>query len=189
MDFKIIAGISARHGHLTRESMDILFGKGSELHVKKPIGQPGQFASEEQIVMVTDKGEMKIRIIGPLRAYDQVELTMSDARKIGIKPMLRDSGDVEGTPGVHLVGPKGEMDLPKGVIVATRHIHLYPETAAKYGLKNGDIVSVVTEGVRAVRFENVLVRTGIEHADECHIDADEGNACDLKTGDKVMVVW
>lgn len=189
MNFKLVAGVSARHCHLTRETMDVLFGKGSELHVKKPIGQPGQFASEEQVTMVTDRGQMKIRIIGPLRPYDQVELTMSDARKIGIEPVLRESGDIEGTPGVHLIGPKGEIDLPKGVIVAARHIHLYPETAAKYGLKNKDIVSVVTDGPRATCFENVVVRTGVEHADECHIDTDEGNASDVKTGDMIKVVW
>ncbi|MCQ2361464.1 MAG: phosphate propanoyltransferase [Acidaminococcaceae bacterium] len=189
MKFDLTVGVSARHCHLTRETMDVLFGKGSELHKKKPISQPGQFASEEQIKLVTEKGEMVFRILGPLRPYDQIELSMSEARKMGVKPVMRQSGDLDNTPAMHLVGPKGEIDLPKGVIVAGRHIHLCPATATKYGLKNHDIVSLVVKGDRALRFDNVVVRTGETHADEIHIDTDEGNACNVKNGDMMEVVW
>ena len=159
MQFPIVLGVSARHAHLCREHMDILFGEGSELHVKKPIGQPGQFASEEQITMVTPKDSMKLRIIGPLRPETQIELSMTDARKVG-------------------------LDAP----IAARHVHLYPETAEKYGLKDGDIVDIQTEGERSVTLHNVLVRAGVKHADEVHIDTDEANACNLGSGVMVNVV-
>lgn len=188
MQFPIVLGVSARHAHLCREHMDILFGKGSELHVKKPIGQPGQFASEEQITMVTPKASMKLRVIGPLRPETQIELSMTDARGVGLKPPIRNSGDIKGSAGARLIGPAGELELMEGIIVAARHVHLYPETAAKYGLVDGDIVDVRTEGERAVTFHNVLVRAGVKHADEVHIDTDEANACELDSGMTVYVV-
>mgnify|MGYP000243669896 FL=1 len=106
MQFPIVLGVSARHAHLCREHMDILFGEGSELHVKKPIGQPGQFASEEQITMVTPKDSMKLRIIGPLRPETQIELSLTDARKVGLDAPIRNSGDIAGSAGAKLIGPK-----------------------------------------------------------------------------------
>lgn len=188
MNFELELGVSARHLHLKREHMDILFGKDSELHPKKSIGQPGQYSSEEQVVLVTDKGEMKLRVLGPLRPYTQIELAITDARKLGLKPPIRISGDLEGSAGGKLVGPKGEVVIEEGIIIAARHIHLYPETAEKYGLKNGDVVSVITKGERACRFDNVAVRAGIGNADEVHIDTDEGNACDLDSGIMVEII-
>lgn len=188
MQFPIVLGVSARHAHLCREHMDILFGPQSELHVKKPIGQPGQFASEEQITMVTQKASMKLRIIGPLRPETQIELSMTDARSVGLKPPIRNSGDIKGSAGAKLIGPAGELELAEGIIIAARHVHLYPETAAKYDLKDGDIVDIKTEGERGLTFHNVLVRAGVKHADEVHIDTDEANACELDSGTVVYVV-
>lgn len=188
MEFPIILGVSARHAHLCREHMDILFGTGSELHVKKPIGQPGQYASEEQITMVTPKASMKLRIIGPLRPETQIELSLTDARTVGLKAPIRNSGDISGSCGAKLIGPCGELELKEGIIVAARHVHLYPETAEKYGVKDGDIVDIRTTGERALTLHNVLVRAGEKHADEIHIDTDEANACNLDSGVELMVV-
>ena len=173
MQFPLVLGVSARHAHLCREHMNILFGEGSELHPKKYIGQPGQYSSEEQITLVTAKGEMKLRIIGPLRKYTQLELSFTDARKVGLNPPIRNSGDIKESAGGKLVGPKGEVEITEGVIIAARHIHLYPETAETYGLKDGDIVSIQTNGERALIMNNVLVRAGEGNADEVHIDTDE----------------
>ena len=172
MQFPIVLGVSARHAHLCREHMDILFGKGSELHPKKAIGQPGQYASEEQITMVTPKDSMKLRIIGPLRPETQIELSLTDARKVGLNAPIRNSGDIAGSAGAKLIGPCGEVEITEGIIVAARHVHLYPETAAKYGLVDGDIVDIQTEGERSITMHNVLVRAGVKHADEVHIDTD-----------------
>lgn len=188
MQFPIVLGVSARHAHLCREHMDILFGKGSELHPKKAIGQPGQYASEEQITMVTPKDSMKLRIIGPLRPETQIELSLTDARKVGLNAPIRNSGDIAGSAGARLIGPCGEVEITEGIIVAARHVHLYPETAAKYGLVDGDIVDIQTDGERRITMHNVLVRAGVKHADEVHIDTDEANACNLDSGVMVNIV-
>ncbi len=188
MQFPLVLGVSARHAHLCREHMDILFGVGSELHVKKTIGQPGQFAADEQITLVTPKGEMKLRIIGPLRPETQIELALTDARKLGLNAPIRDSGKIAGSAGGKLIGPAGSVEITEGIIVASRHVHLYPETADKYGLKDGDIVDLVTEGERSITLHNVLVRAGDKHADEVHIDTDEANACNLDSDMMVNVV-
>ena len=188
MQFPIVLGVSARHAHLCREHMDILFGKGSELHPKKAIGQPGQYASEEQITMVP-KDSMKLRIIGPLRPETQIELSLTDARKVGLNAPIRNSGDIAGSAGAKLIGPCGEVEITEGIIVAARHVHLYPETAAKYGLVDGDIVDIQTEGERSITMHNVLVRAGVKHADEVHIDTDEANACNLDSGVMVNIVY
>lgn len=188
MRFKLRMGVSGRHCHLKREDMDILFGFGSELHPLKPIVQPGQFTSEECVYLETDKGKMKLRVIGPLRSYTQVELAKTDARTLGINPPICFSGYLDGSLGGRLVGPKGEVVLKEGIMLVQRHIHLCPETAAKYHLKNHDIVAMETTGARALRFEHVYVRTGPDHADEIHIDTDEGNACGLENGALVDIV-
>lgn len=188
MKFQLKLGISARHAHLNRHDMDILFGEGSELTYKRPINQPGQYASEEQITLVAPKGEMKLRIIGPLRPYTQIELAFTDVRNLGLNDVpIRLSGDLEGSAGAKLVGPKGEIELIKGIIVPARHLHLYPETAEKYGLKDGDVVDIRTTGQRALTLHNVIVRAGEAHADEIHLDTDEANACNL-AGDELLEV-
>lgn len=190
MQFQLVLGVSARHAHLSRQDMDVLFGVGSELHVKKPIGQPGQFASEEQIIMETAKGQTKLRIIGPLRPETQIELSFTDAMKAGVEAPIRNSGDIAGSAGAKLIGPAGTMELKEGIIIAARHVHLYPETAEKYGLKDGDIVDVVAgTGTRKTTLHGCLVRAGVKHADEVHIDTDEANACNAKTGEMVDIVF
>lgn len=190
MQFQLVLGVSARHAHLSRKDMDTLFGVGSELTVKKAIGQPGQYASNEQIIMETAKGQTKLRIIGPLRPETQIELSLTDTMKAGVKAPIRNSGDIAGSAGAKLIGPAGTMELKEGIIIAARHVHLYPETAEKYGLKDGDIVDVVAgTGTRKTTLHGCLVRAGVKHADEVHIDTDEANACDAKTGDMVDIVF
>ncbi|NLH45754.1 MAG: phosphate propanoyltransferase [Acholeplasmataceae bacterium] len=188
MEFSIGIGVSARHLHLCQKDMAKLFGDGAILHNKKDITQPGQFAAEEQVTLLTEKGiMMKLRVIGPLRKETQIELSLTDARAVGLTPPVRNSGDTAGSPGGVLIGPAGEVCLEKGIIVAARHLHLCPATAAKYGLKNGDVVSIRTTGERETVFNNVLVRTGEEHSDECHIDTDEANAGGISNGDIVII--
>lgn len=187
MKFQLILGVSARHLHLCREDMTKLFGPEAELQTKKIITQPGQFAAEEQVTLVTEKGSMKLRVIGPLRKETQIELSMTDARSVGLTPPIRISGDIAGSPGCLLQGPKGEMMLEKGIIIAARHIHLSPATAAKYNLNNGDVADIKITGERSLTFNNVPVRTGEAHADEFHIDTDEANACAVTTGVSVEV--
>ena len=182
MNFPLILGVSARHLHLSASDMAKLFGEETELHPKKYIKQPGQYAAEEQVTLVTAKGKMNLRVIGPLRKATQIELSMTDARALGLTPPIRISGDIENSAGGLLVGPKGEVELEKGIIIAARHVHLCPATASEYGLKNGDVVNVKTTGERSLTFHDVPVRTGEGHADEFHIDTDEANACGLVNG-------
>lgn len=190
MNFKLTLGVSARHLHLSRKDMDILFGKDSNLTVKSSVKQPGQYAAEEKVVFKTAKNEIKLRIIGPLRSGTQVELSLTDARNLGINAPIKNSGDLEGSAGgATLIGPKGEVVLEKGIIIASRHIHLNPTTAKKYALKNGDFVSMKTDGLRSLIFNNVLVRTGADHADEIHIDTDEANACGLSSDAILDIIY
>lgn len=189
MEFAIGIGVSARHLHLCQKDMAQLFGADAILHVKKCITQPGQFAAEEQVTLLTAKGIiMKLRIIGPLREETQIELSLTDARALGLKPPIRNSGDIEGSMGGVLIGPSGEVNLERGIIIAARHLHLCPETAAKCGLNNGDVVSMRTKGERETIFYNVAVRTGEKHSDECHIDTDEANASGLSSGDQIIII-
>ena len=182
-------GISARHIHLDRGAMDILFGKDSELHRTKELGQPGEFTSEEKVDLVSDKSILRgLRVIGPLRKQTQVELAMTDARTLGINPPLRDSGNLKGSAGIKIAGPQGELFIAEGVIVAQRHIHLDLPTAAAFGLKDGERVSIRAPGVRSVVFEEVLVRVKANYAPEFHIDTDEGNACFAKNGEMVEII-
>ncbi|WP_319402954.1 phosphate propanoyltransferase [uncultured Anaeromusa sp.] len=186
----VTAGISARHVHVTREHLDILYGAGYELTNKKDLAQPGQFASNETIDVVTEKSAFKnVRILGPIRSKSQVEVSMSDAMKLGLKNIpVRDSGDLAGTPGAKLVGPKGEVELTEGVIVAGRHIHMNPAEAAEFGVKDKDLVKVRCGGNRGLIFENVLIRVNKDYALEMHVDTDEGNAALCKNGDQLEVI-
>ncbi|EAX46569.1 Propanediol utilization protein [Thermosinus carboxydivorans Nor1] len=188
-NFKIPVGVSGRHVHVTREHLDILYGKGYQLRPMKELSQPGQYAAHETVDLVTEKGTFKnVRILGPERKKSQVEVALTDAIKLGINPPVRDSGDLTGSPGVTLVGPQGSVKLEEGVIIAWRHIHMTPADAEKFGLKDKDFVRVRSGGDRAVVFENVLVRVHEEFKLEMHIDTDEGNAAMLKTGDLVEIL-
>ena len=177
MERKIKVEVSARHIHLTQENIEKLFGKGHQLTSKKELSQPGQFASEERVRLVGPKGELKATILGPARNYNQVELSLTDARTIGVEALVRESGHTEGTKGVKVIGPEGELDLPDGVIAAKRHVHLDPKTAEAYNLKSGDLVSVEinTDG-RSVVFKDTVVRVSDKFAPFMHVDTDEGNA-------------
>ena len=169
---------SARHVHVTQETLEILFGKGAELTKKKDLSQPGQFASEQRVTVIGPKRELaNVSILGPCRGANQVELSATDARSIGVDIVVRESGDIAGTPGCTIKGPAGEVTIKEGVIVAKRHIHLTPETAEKLGVKNKDTVWVKcnTNG-RAAILGDVVVRVSDKFADAMHIDTDESNA-------------
>lgn len=181
--------MSNRHIHLGQEDLEILFGKGYELTRFKSLSQPDQFASEEKVDVVGPKREIKgIRILGPVRGETQLEISISDAFTLGIKPELRNSGDIEDTPGVKLVGPKGEVEMEKGTIVAARHIHMNTSHAKDFGVKDKEKVKIKVEGPRGLIFDNVLVRVSDEFVLEMHVDVEEGNACGMKNGDMVTIV-
>ena len=173
---KIIVETSARHIHLTQESVDNLFGKGYQLTKKKDLSQPGQFACEEKVQVVGPKGSLMMSILGPTRPADQVEVSFTDARALGITPPVRESGDVAGTPGVTLVGPCGEVKIAEGVMVAKRHIHMTPEDAAELGVADKQIVKVAISTARPLIFDDVVVRVSPKFALAMHIDTDECNA-------------
>ena len=172
-----IVEISARHVHVTDEDLHKLFGEGYELTVKKMLSQPGQFASGEKVTIKGPKGEMKASILGPTRKASQVEISLTDARSLGLTAMVRERGDIEGTMGCTLVGPAGEVELPCGVIAAKRHIHMTEADAAEFGVSNGEIVGVEinTDG-RSVVYKDTVVRVSNSYALAMHIDTDEGNA-------------
>lgn len=181
--------LSNRHIHISQEDLDILYGEGYELTKLKDLSQPGQYACEEKVDIVGEKGTLKgVRILGPVRPETQFELSISDAFALGVKPMVRNSGDIDSTPGAKLVGPKGEVEIDKGVIVAARHIHMHTDDAENFGVKDKDIVSIKTEGPRSLVFENVLVRVSDDFALEMHVDMEEGNASGVKNGQLVELI-
>ncbi len=175
--------ISARHVHVTKETLETLFGKGHELTNKKDLSQPGQFACEEKVTIVGPKASLKASILGPCRPADQVELSLTDARTIGVTAPIRESGDVAGSGVCKLVGPCGEVELKEGVIAAKRHIHMTVADGEKYGLKDKQIVSVKipSEG-RALIFDDVVVRVSDNYFLAMHIDTDEANAACVVPG-------
>lgn len=175
---QILVETSARHVHVTKETLEILFGKDAQLTKKKDLSQPGQFASEERVTVEGPKKSLaNVSILGPCRSANQVELSATDARSIGVPIAIRESGDVAGTPGCKLIGPCGEVEIKEGVIVAKRHIHLVPETAEKLGVKNKDIVWVkIDTPERKAVLGDVVIRVSENFADAMHIDTDESNA-------------
>jgi putative phosphotransacetylase len=181
--------VSARHIHLSAEHLAVLFGPTAKLQTKKTISQPGQFAAEEMVDVVTTRGKLTVRVVGPTRSETQVELTASDCRALGLPVVLRVSGTLEGTPGVTLDGPYGSVELTRGVIVAQRHLHVSPTDAAAMNLKHGDVISVRTTGTRPVTFHDVFVRSR-EGVDELSfmIDTDEANAAGIMGGETGEVV-
>ncbi len=178
MDKKILVETSARHVHLTEADMETLLGKGNVLTVKKMLSQPGQFASNERISLVGPKGTINnVLILGPTRPATQVEISLTDARALGIAVPVRESGDVSGSAGVKLVGPAGEVEIAEGAIAAKRHIHLDPATANELGVSDKQIVSAkVVTGERSLTFDEVVVRVSEKFAPAVHIDTDEANA-------------
>lgn len=178
MEKKVLVETSARHIHLTAEAVAVLYGEGAELTVKKWLSQPGQFATgNEKITLVGPKGNLAVSVLGPIRAANQVELSFTDARALGLTGVpVRESGDVAGTPGLKLVGPKGEIDINEGVIIAKRHIHMTPADAEAFGVKDKQIVKVRLDTARPLIFDDVVVRVSPKFALAMHIDTDECNA-------------
>ena len=176
----VIVEISARHLHLSQEHLDILFGAGHQLTNKKDLSQPGQFACEEKVEVVGTKGSLKMSVLGPVRPETQVELSLTDARSIGVKAPVRESGVVAGSGGCKLVGPCGEVDLAEGVMAAKRHIHMTPEDAEKAGIVDKQIVklAVKSEG-RSLVFDDVVARVSPKYATAAHLDTDEANAAGI----------
>ncbi len=186
---QFIIETSARHVHVTQETLEKLFGKGAELTCKKELSQPGQFASNQKVDIVSFKknrltGELEetrikgVSILGPVRKEDQVEISLTDARSLGVNAPVRESGDVKGSAPCKLVGPAGEVELSEGVIAAKRHIHMTPEDAKAFGVENGEIVNVkvLNETGRAVIFGDTVIRVSPKYALAMHIDTDEANA-------------
>ena len=167
---------SGKHCHVTRETLDKLFGEGFELEVKKMLTQPGQFATPHKVTVVGPRRSADVSIIGPCRKADQIELSLTDATALGFTAPIRESGDVAGSPGCKLIGPKGEVEISEGVMIAKRHVHLTPEDAEKFGLSDKQIVQVRVEGERALIFDEVVARVSNEYATYMHVDYDEFNA-------------
>lgn len=173
---------SGRHVHVTAPQAEILFGH--RLTAKRPLSQPGQFLANERVKVVGPKGEFRdVAVLGPERKDAQVEVSLTDARSLGLSAPVRLSGDIQGSPGAVLVGDKGQVALDSGVIAAQRHIHLTPESAARFGVRDKQTVKLRTMTARPVTFENVIVRVSPEFAPYAHLDYDEANACGFRKGD------
>jgi len=187
--FQVPVGVSNRHIHLSQEHVEALFGKGYQLTKKKDL-MGGQFASNEccTIVGLKLRAIENVRILGPARKKTQVEISSTDARKLGINVPIRESGDIAGSAPIAIVGPKGAIYCQEGCIVAARHIHMSPADAAACGVNDGDYVSVKVENERGTTFNNVKIRVDESFTLEMHIDTDEANASEIKQGDKVTIV-
>ena len=187
--FLINVGVSNRHLHLSEEHLHYLFGEGAQLTPTKDLTQPGQFAAAETVTLVGPKGTIeKMRVLGPVRAETQVELAQTDARKVGIKAPLRNSGDLDGTPGCILIGPKGYLVIDKGVIVAKPHLHLNAEQGAALGVKDNDYVDFYFKGAKEAALFRVWARVGPKNEMDLHIDTDEANAFGVGTGSLALLV-
>ncbi len=177
---KIPIEISARHVHLSKKDLDGLFGDGFKLTKHKNLSQPEQFASKQTVSLVGSKGKIdKVRVLGPCRQQTQIEVSKTDARELGVKPPVRKSGNLAGSAGIKIIGPKGEIKLAEGLIVALRHVHLDQKTADKLGLKNNDKIKIDVDGVRDLIFENVITRVSNKYLPAMHIDTDEANAASI----------
>ncbi len=187
---EFIVETSARHAHVTQETLEVLFGAGYQLTVKKELSQPGQFASGEKITVIGSKSETKMSILGPCRSMNQVEISATDARSLGITAPVRESGDIAGSGSCKLVGPAGEVELKEGVIVAKRHIHMTPADAAEIGVENGEIVKVLikNDNGRNLIFDDTVVRVSDKYALAMHIDTDEANAASCASPQMGVIV-
>lgn len=185
----IPVGISNRHAHLSRQDLDTLFGSSYELTPIKDLSQPGQTACRETVTIVGPKGAIEhVRILGPVRRHTQVEILAGDRFKLGVSGALRLSDDLENTPGVTIVGPKGAVQLREGLIVAQRHIHMLPHEALRFGVKDGDVVRIQVNGPRGGVLSNVVIRAKQASALECHVDTEEANALGLTDQDTITIL-
>ncbi|WP_153731072.1 phosphate propanoyltransferase [Sporosarcina obsidiansis] len=169
--------VSARHVHLQPEHVEVLFGAGYELTQRSELSQPGQFAANETVMIAGPKSSIeRVRILGPVRKATQVEVSWTDAMKLGVKPPLRESGNIEGSAPITLIGPKGSVHIEQGLIIAQSHIHMGPSDAVRFGVQDGEYVTVEADGVRPISFRNVRIRVNERYRLEMHIDTDEANA-------------
>lgn len=188
-DLTVPVGISNRHIHLSQSALEKLFEDNYQLTKLKDLSQPGQFASKECVMICGPKGAInKVRILGPVRPETQVEILQGDTFKLGVKGELRLSGDLLGTPGITIVGPKGSLEINKGVIVAKRHIHMLPNDAQRFGVTNGQNVSIKIDGPRGGVMDNVIIRAKENSGLECHIDTEEANAFGVVPGTKITII-
>lgn len=186
---EIPVGISNRHLHLSQADMDILFGEGYQMTRIKDLSQPGQYACKETVTICGPNGAIeKVRILGPVRSKTQVEILAGDCFKLGIVAPSRLSGELQATPGVTIVGPKGSVRTAEGLIVAQRHIHMTPQDAQRFGVCDGQIVSIQMEGPRGGIYSNVAVRANDASALECHVDTEEANAMSLNSLSKIKIL-
>ena len=187
--FMVPIGVSARHIHLTQEHVEVLFGEGYQLTKRKEL-MGGQFAANEQVTIVGLKLRAieNVRVLGPVRSKSQVEISATDAIKLGVRAPIRLSGDIEGSAPIAVVGPKGVIYLDEGCIIAKRHIHMAPKDAIAAGVRNGDIVSVKADNERGTVFNHVHIRVDESFTLEMHIDTDEANAAKISTGETVTII-
>ena len=185
----IPVGVSNRHAHLSRQDLDTLFGPAYELTALKDLSQPGQTACRETVTIVGPKGAIeRVRILGPVRRHTQVEILAGDRFKLGVSGALRLSDDLEGTPGVTIVGPRGSVQLREGLIVARRHIHMLPQEALRFGVRDGDAVDIQINGPRGGVLSNVIIRARQASALECHVDTEEATALGLTDQDTITIL-
>ena len=183
-NYKIPIGVSNRHVHLCKKDLETLFGEGYELTKKSDLKQPVQFASNELVTIRGSKGEFEnVRILGPIRNKTQVEISLTDSFRLGVKAPIKESGKLEGTPGLEIIGPKGKINVDEGTIVALRHIHMTPKDARLMNVKDGDFVDVEIFGQRRAIMSKVLVRVSDSYRLEMHLDTDEANSVSIKNGD------
>lgn len=188
-DNTIPVGVSNRHVHLSQGDLEALFGPGYELSRMKDLSQPGQYACKETVTICGPKGAIeKVRILGPVRSRTQVEILAGDSFKLGIKSTARLSGDLDGTPGITIIGPKGSVQIKEGLMVAQRHIHMLPEDAARMGVRDGQVISLEVDGIRGGILRNTIVRVTSQSGLECHIDTEEANALGLSSSSRVKIV-
>ena len=187
--YEIPVGVSNRHLHLSREDMETLFGFDCQLTKTKDLSQPGQYACKETVTVCGPKGAIEnVRVLGPARGKTQVEILAGDCFKLGVTAPVRLSGDIDGTPGITLVGPKGSVQTKEGLLVAQRHIHMTPDEAKRFGVCDGQIVSIEVDGLRGGVLNNVAVRANDASALECHIDTEEANAMSLNSSSKIKIL-
>jgi len=176
-------GVSNRHVHLSPSAVERLFGNRNALTKFKDLSQPGQFAANETLTLIGPRGRIdRVRILGPARGSTQVEISLFDGFTLGIAPPIRNSGDIEGSPGITIQGPRGQLTIDKGVICAARHIHMHPSDAERFGVGHGQHVQVHVGGARGIRMDNVLIRVSDRFQLEMHIDLDEANAGHIHNG-------